>query len=274
MASIDTQWKQLLWNCYHKGKKVTKDDGDKITELMGNYVFLERPQDVFIPGRQKVSDPERFLDLLDKGMYDIQGYPFKTEALYDYVTSWNDDKHIFCSDADEYIALFGSEKPCDDNTAVLPCDNTPIFRPPFVYTYPERLLHQFNVIEFDVEDDLREMGFLDQYQVILNRLGTSMGSNRAVATIYQPGLDRERDDIPCLNWLQATVRDNNLELHVMFRSNDLYGAWPANMYLLTYLGLSFANELGKDFNGIHYHSSSLHIYEANLDAVRKILDTV
>lgn len=273
MAPLDTKWKQLLWNCYTKGKKTYKDDGDEILEILGNYVFLERPQDIFIPGRVKVDDPERFLDLLDKGSYDIQGYPFKTEALYDYVTSLNDDKHIFCSDSDEYIALFSSEKPCDDNI-VASCDSKPLFTPPFIYTYPERLLHQFNVVDFDVETKSNEFGYLNQYDVILNRLRTSSGSNRAVATLYQPGLDRERNDIPCLNWLQATIREGNLELHVMFRSNDLYGAWPANMYFITYLGLCLAKDLNVSFNGIHYHSSSLHIYKNNLDAVKKILDTV
>lgn len=273
MASLDTEWKQLLWNCYSKGKKTCKDDGDEIVELLGNYIFLERPQDIFIPGRQKVSDPERFLDLLDKGMYDIPGYPFKTEALYDYVTSLNSDKHIFCSDADEYLALFGKEKPCDKNEVVT-CDKKDSFVPPFVYTYPERLLHQFNITDFDLADDWTEIGYLNQYMIILNRLKKQSGSNRAVATIYQPGLDKERDDIPCLNWLQATIRENQLELHVMFRSNDLYGAWPANMYFLTYLGLCLAKELSVDFNGIHYHSSSLHIYKSNLDSVKRILDTV
>ena len=272
MAPLDTQWKQLLWDCYNKGNHVCKDDGDDIIELMGNYIFLERPQDIFIPGRQKVSDPDRFLDLLDKGMYDIQGYPFKTEALYDYVASLNSDRHIFCSDVDEYTALFGDEKPSDGR--VITCGEKESFTSPFVYTYPERLLHQYNITDFDITDELTEVGYLDQYEVLLNRLKEHSGSNRAVAVLYQPGLDKERKDIPCLNWLQATIRDGKLELHVVFRSNDLYGAWPANMYFLTYLGLCLAKALSVDFNGIHYYSSSLHIYKHNLDAVKKILDTV
>ena len=80
-----------------------------------------------------------------------------------------------------------------------------------------------------------------------------------MATLYQPGRDLEREDIPCLNWLQATIRDNKLELHCMFRSNDLYGAWPSNMYLLTYLGLWLCEQFVDEeitFKGIHYHSSS------------------
>lgn len=280
MASIETVWKHLLWDCYNNGKNVVKDDSE-IREMMGNYIFLERPQDIFIPGRQEINSPRRFLELMDQGVYDIKGYPFKAEALYDYVNSLNSDKHIFCSDKEEYKALFGEiEKPCNSEVLICNddiCEENSIPKP-FVYTYPERIIHQYNIVDFDPEEDLTELGYLNQFDIILNRLRTNDGTNRAVATIYHPGLDKEREDIPCLNWLQATIRDDKLELHVMFRSNDLYGAWPSNMYFLTYLGLCLTDQFIKipkpTFNGIHYHSSSLHIYKSNLDAVKKILDAV
>ena len=272
MASVGTIWMQFLWDCIHHGKMVTKDDAE-VKELLGNYIYIERPQDIGAPLNERVSTPERFLELLEKGAYDIEGYPFKTEALYDYVTSLNDDKHIFCSDMEEFKALF-KDSPCDDIAPIPTCspdDQEAFFNTPFVYTYPERLLHQFNIVDFDYDKDLCETGYLDQYQIILNRLKTHENTNRAVATLYHPGLDKERDDIPCLNWLQVTVRDGKLTLHVMFRSNDLYGAWPANMYFLTYLGLCFAKELFIDFEGIYYHSSSLHIYSANIPEVEELI---
>ena len=49
------------------------------------------------------------------------------------------------------------------------------------------------------------------------------------------------------------------------------------MYFLTFFGLNITNNINKiedtniTFNGIHYHSSSLHIYETDLDDVRRIL---
>ena len=265
MASIGTHWKQFLWDCFHHGINAEKDDS-KIKELLGNYIFIERPQDIPIPLNEEVNDPKRFLELLEKGAYDVPGYPFKTDALYDYVTSLNNDKHIFCSDIDEYKVLF-HKGGCGEDL-----QDDKFLPSPFVYTYPERLIHQFGITDFDYDCTLCETGFLNQYQIILNRLLTNLGTNRAVATLYNPGLDKERDDIPCLNWLQAIVREDELTLHVMFRSNDLYGAWPANMYFLTYLGLLLANELEISFEGIHYHSSSLHIYESNLGEVEKILE--
>lgn len=243
MVSINIEWQQLLWNCYHHGKIVEKDDSE-IKELMGNYVFLERPQDISPPINRKVDDTLKFIDCMKKGVYDLPNYPIKGEALSDYVLSWNDDDKIYLDE--------DSRK--EKNLSGIP----------FVYTYPERLLRQ---LSFDGE-------YIDQFNVIYNRLVNNYGSNRAVATLYNPGIDLDKIDIPCLNWLQATIRDNKLELHCMFRSNDLYGAWPSNMYLLTFLGLWLSEQFINEkitFNGIHYHSSSLHIYKTDIDAVKEIL---
>lgn len=251
MTSIDIQWKQLLWDCYHHGKTYKKDDA-QVKELLGNYIHLERPQDIGLPFNKKIDNSVEFLSNIKKGFYDIEGYPLKNEALYDYVTSFNDDSQIYCSDA-EVLDLLQIEKL------------------PFVYTYPERLLHSlYNVTQntININGD-----YINQIDVIINRLKNNLGSNRAVATLYHPGIDKERIDIPCLNWLQATVREGKLDLHCVFRSNDLYGAWPANMYLLTYLGLFLAEDIEENicFNSIHYHSSSLHIYENDLPTVKNIL---
>lgn len=241
MVPLEIEWNQLLWNCYHHGRVVKKDDSE-IKELMGNYVFLERPQDLPFPLNIKIDNTNQFSEGLKKGFYDFNDYPIKGEALYDYVLSWNDDNQIFLDqESRETLGL-------DDK--------------PFVYTYPERIMRQIGV----------NNTYINQFSVIQDRLSNNNGSNRAVATLYNPVLDNNREDIPCLNWLQATIRNKKLELHCMFRSNDLYGAWPSNMYLLTYLGLKLTENFNNiSFNGIHYHSSSLHIYKTDIDAVKNIL---
>lgn len=254
MATIEQIWKDFLWKCYHQGEDITKDDSE-IRELMGNYIFIERPQDVSFPILQKVDSSYLFLDYLKKGLYNTDGYNFKDKALYNYVNSFNDSNHIFCSDYDAR-------------------EDMKLHKLPFVYTYPERLLNYLGILNFDsINQGLVEIGRFDQIEQIANRLNNNSGSNRAVAVLYNPGVDSKRDDIPCLNWLQATVRNNKLELHVMFRSNDLFGAFPSNMYFLTYVGLCIAEKLVHPvfFNGIHYHSSSLHIYKTDFDEVEKVL---
>ena len=136
-----------------------------------------------------------------------------------------------------------------DKEDMINCDN-------FVYTYPERVLNYNNI---------------SQYSIMRSRLFNNQGSNRAVAVLYDPSKDAYIEDIPCLNWLQATIRDNKLVLHCMFRSNDIYGAWPSNMLLLTYLGLKLANDCKVNFHSIDYHSTSAHIYKTDMEAAEKVI---
>lgn len=255
MVSLELQWKQLLWDCYKHGRVVKKDDSN-IKEILGNYVFIERPQDIGTPFRKENDNVKDFLTDMKKGLYNINDYPIKNEALHKYVSSFYDINHISCSD------------PKLRKSANIDTD-------PFVYTYPERLQH----IVYNTNTDMEcfNASYQDQIGTIIERLVNNQGSNRAVATLYHPGIDRKRIDIPCLNFLQAIIRRNKLELHCFFRSNDLYGAFPSNMYFITLIGLHITENINKTiqknitFNGIHYHSSSLHIYETDLDMVKNIL---
>ena len=126
----------------------------------------------------------------------------------------------------------------------------------FVYTYSERLQN------YQGRNQLID---------IVNRLKQDMGSNRAVAITFNPFIDNKRADIPCLQLIQALVRNDKLILSVYFRSNDLYGAFPSNMMFLTYLGMKIANELRVQFDYIDYHCSSLHIYETDYEQALKVI---
>ena len=133
----------------------------------------------------------------------------------------------------------------------------------FVYSYPNRILAHFGV---------------DQFEVMKERLLNALGSNRAVAITYDPELDRNREDIPCLQFLQGFVRDNELTIHCMFRSNDIFGAFYSNMFFITYIGIKLREELNKelindqiDFGGVHYHSTSGHIYSNDMKAARNLI---
>ena len=109
-----------------------------------------------------------------------------------------------------------------------------------------------------------------------SRLIKNSGTNRAIASLYIPGIDGVREDIPCLNHLQAFIRDNKLYLYCLFRSNDIYGAFPSNMLFIQNIGLKLADELksnysGLIFGGINYRVNSAHFYKTDLDAVKNVL---
>lgn len=182
------------------------------------------------------SESQVFLRMIKDGEFDIPEYPLKGEALHDYVQSF---------DNDDFILLAQD----------------------FVYTYPERLRSMPTSLEKPE---------IDQFEIMKNRLIKNSGSNRAVAVLYNPTIDGSREDIPCLNHLQAFIRDNKLILFCLFRSNDIYGAFPSNMYFIQYIGMRLTEELREYyptlvFDRLEYTSYSGHVYESDLDAVKEIV---
>lgn len=239
MNSIEREWKKILKEIIKNGR-VNKKDDSEVLEILGYHIFIKNP--MLYP--HFTYTPETFVNYVQEGYLDIEGYPMSGESISKYLLEFHDSKCIY---PDRY----------DDS---------------FVYTYPERLLAMKT---FDKNHN--EERYIDQLSVIANRLEENSGSNRAVATLYNCGLDKDETDIPCLNWIQATIRDDKLKLHVTFRSNDAYGAWPSNMFFITYIGIYLCNILkieypSLDFEGIDYHVSSLHIYKTDLNAVQKILE--
>lgn len=241
--SIEKAWKFMLKIIYGLGSDHTKDDSP-IRECIGMHWFIQNPL-IEKTGFQILMGSDSFLEMIRRGAFDIKDYLIKGEALADYVDSINqEDKINVHSDPEES----------------------------FVYTYPERLRGMIAV------NRSGEIEIYDQIEVICERLRQNLGSNRAMATIYQTGFDHDEVDIPCLQVVQALVRNDELILSVFFRSNDIYGAFPSNMMFLTNIGIMIEEELNKDapklirFIGIDYHVSSAHFYQTDMDAVKKIVE--
>ena len=221
MNIFESKWRKLLEDVLLCHKEHVKDE-TQIREIIGVYERIDNP---YKDSMLNINHTQ-FAEAVKRGAFDIKDYPIKGEALFDYVTSLDDEHQIYLD---------------DDG---------------FIYTYSERLQN------YQSRNQLID---------IVNRLKQDMGGNRAVAVTFNPFLDNERDDIPCLQLIQALVRNDKLILSVYFRSNDLYGAFPSNMMFLTYLGMKIANELDVKFDYIDYHCSSLHIYETDYEQALKVI---
>ena len=237
--TIEDGWHMMLKTIMNQGKMHKKDDASILEFIDGFRVFIT-PVDDYM--RFCGCDTtQQFIKMVDAGAFDIDGYPMKGAALGEYVKSLTDEDLIHLEGPDD-----------------------------FIYTYPERLFSIW------MANDDGDKGFFDQVDVICRRLEENIGSNRAVATLYQVALDENQEHIPCLNWLQATVRDDSLVLHVMFRSNDIFMAWPSNMLFIAHLGLRIQDRLRKTypnvcFTGIDYSVTSAHIYETDLEMAKEVI---
>jgi thymidylate synthase len=125
----------------------------------------------------------------------------------------------------------------------------------FVYTYHDRL---FDYPRPDGgEGDGR--GY-DQIAYIVEKLHDEPASRRAMAITWFPEKDMASANPPCLQRMQCFVRDEKLNMHVEFRSNDMLSALGANMYALAHLQKSIADALGVAPGWYSHTSVSAHLY--------------
>ena len=209
-------------------------------------------EELLLTHKKHVKDETQIRETI--GVYEKIDNPYKDSMLNINHTQFAESVKRGAFDIKDYPIK--SEALYDYITSLDQLDMIVLDENSFSYTYPERLQN------YQGRNQLND---------IVNRLQQDIGSNRAVAVTFNPFVDNERDDIPCLQLIQALVRDDKLILSVYFRSNDLYGAFPANMMFLTYLGMKIADKLGVTFDYIDYHCSSLHIYETDYKQASKVI---
>jgi len=101
---------------------------------------------------------------------------------------------------------------------------------------------------------------IDQIAYIVEKLRSSPQSRRAIAITWNPVIDEQLDDCPCLQLVQCVVRDKKLHMRVVFRSNDMLTAAGANMFALVRLQNHIAGRLGVPCGTYTHISLVPHIY--------------
>lgn len=137
------------------------------------------------------------------------------------------------------------------------------------YTYHQRLFAHPDV----------DGATVDQIAIALDRLAKTPHTRRAVATTSVPNIDPYlKEDVPCLREMQLRCPEDEagnlvLNMNTMWRSRDLYKAWPDNLIGITFLQQVLAKELesrtGRTVRVGSYadYASSLHIYGQDFGAV-------
>jgi thymidylate synthase len=136
----------------------------------------------------------------------------------------------------------------------------------FRYTYGNRLRSHFAV---------------DQIKEIVKRLNNNSHSNRAIAVTYDPFIDTQCDEIPCFVMLDCKIRDRKLYTTGVWRSHDGFMGYYSNLFALQYMIQSIIREYNKgkaydeviDFGNVTTFSTSIHIYESDLEQAKKYIQT-
>jgi thymidylate synthase len=119
-------------------------------------------------------------------------------------------------------------------------------------------------------------GMFDQLQVMRENLELQIAdksvSNYCQAITWIPDVDNGDLTSPCLQrvWIRY-IGDMGVDVHFEFRSRDLYGAFPANLCaLFSMLNREVVKPNGCQIVRVVDYSDSLHLYDTDLDAVKKI----
>ena len=133
----------------------------------------------------------------------------------------------------------------------------------FSYLYFERLTH-FKHGNVDQLHGLKVS--------LANQIEQDITSNRAQATIWYPLSDSLSFASPCLQRIQLRyIAENKVDVHLTWRSRDLYVAWQSNVIcLIDMLNREVIKPNNCEILRIIDFSDSLHIYKTDLDEAKKV----
>lgn len=156
----------------------------------------------------------------------------------------------------------------------------------FDYLYMERLARHNVFIEDECDGYcMYRHVWYDQIEELMNSIAnqkaTETPSNYALATTWEVGFDGgetigfnggETKSSPCLQIIQVRWNPGNLiNLHLIWRSRDLYNAWQANIVAITdMINRECILPNNCELYRITDYSTSLHIYEGDVEAARRV----
>lgn len=136
----------------------------------------------------------------------------------------------------------------------------------FGYVYGERLMfykHPFHIS-------------IDQLKLMMNGLYGQMKrditSNRIQAITWYVHDDNEGSSPPCLQRIQIRyIPENKVDVHLTWRSRDLYAAWQSNIIcLIDMLNREVIKPNNCSIVRIIDYSDSLHIYKTDIKEAKNV----
>jgi hypothetical protein len=122
------------------------------------------------------------------------------------------------------------------------------------------------------------LGVLNQIPHIIDLVGKSPDTRRAVASVYIPEFDSSRtevqgreDEVPCTIAMQFLPRAGKLNTIVFMRSQDAFGVLPYDLFIFTLIQEYVARSAKLETGGYHLHAGSLHYYLRDDARVQEVI---
>jgi thymidylate synthase len=114
---------------------------------------------------------------------------------------------------------------------------------------------------------------IDQWEVAAQVLRADPDSKRAVIQIYRPDelLVPDNGDVACTLAVQFLLREQRLHAVVFMRANDVYRGMVSDVFSFTMLQELMARRLGVGLGGYTHLVGSLHLYEPDVPAARRVV---
>jgi thymidylate synthase len=112
----------------------------------------------------------------------------------------------------------------------------------------------------------REHAGVDQVEWLVRRLGLRPETKSATIGFHTPG----EDVLSCISLVDCKLRDGQLHLNAVFRSQNVFASQPGNACALRRLQTRVADGLGARVGALTLHVMSAHIYERDWDAAYHI----
>lgn len=116
---------------------------------------------------------------------------------------------------------------------------------------------------------------VNQFELLIQKGREEPISRKLQMTTWQPHKDLLISGAPCLQriWFRI-IEERYLVMETMWRSRDLYKAFPANCVIMVELGKHFAKAWGLELVQMMDFSNSLHIYASDYDQVRRHFEII
>jgi len=135
----------------------------------------------------------------------------------------------------------------------------------FAYTYHDRIFKRWG----------------NQVEKIIDVLKKHPNTRRALISLWDPTVDLGHEAPPCLDFIWCTIRNNALEMHVIYRSHHLAtitedgrvmkgeGAFVPNIYALAHLQQHIADKLDLKRGPFVLTDFSGHLYVSKIKKKKK-----